>query len=126
MPWVIRFAAAALAAVFVVAAVAKARDLAGTAEELAALRIRQPNLVARALIPIELAVAVALLVAPAWGAVAAFAVLAAFTAVLVGVVRSGRSASCRCFGAMSTEPISWRTVARNLVLLAVAALVAVF
>ncbi|MEL7157527.1 MAG: MauE/DoxX family redox-associated membrane protein, partial [Actinomycetota bacterium] len=94
--------------------------------EFAALRIRRPQLVVAVLIPLEVAVAAALVVAPAVGGIAAFALLAAMTTILVGVVRSGREATCRCFGALSSQPISPRTVARNAVLLTVAGAVALF
>lgn len=120
-----RVAALALAVVFVVAAGAKTRSPRATAEELAELRLRFPTALARLLPAVELVVAVALIASPPWGGVLAFAVLAAFTAVLAGVVRSGRSVSCRCFGGLSTKPISRWSLARNGLLLAVAAVAAV-
>lgn len=121
---ILRLAAWLLAVVFVVAAVSKAIDRRATAQEFAALRIRRPDLVVMALIPLELGVAVALLLAPAVGAMMAFALLAAMTTVLLDVVRSGREATCRCFGALSSRPISPLTVARNGVLLVLAGVVA--
>ncbi len=121
---ILRLLAAALAVVFVVAAVAKGRDLDATAREFASLGISRPRVVALLLVPLELAVAVALIAAPPVGATVAFAVLAAFTTVLVGVVRSGRLATCRCFGALSSRPVSNVTLVRNGGLLAVAAVVA--
>jgi hypothetical protein len=115
-------AAWALGAVLVVAAVAKLRHPLATATDLAELGLAGPALLAR-LIPVaELATAGALFVAPPWGGVVAFALLAAFTAVLARVLRSGRAVSCACFGATSSRPISAATVARNVLLLAMAAL----
>lgn len=62
-----------------------------------------------------------LLVAAAWLAAAA---LAAFT-VLVGVTLArGERPSCHCFGAVSPEPLSSWTLARNVALLALGVLVA--
>lgn len=117
----VRLAALALALVFVLAAAAKARSPRTTASELAELRLRFPDALARVLPAVELGVAATLVLAPSWGGVIAFALLAAFTAVLVGVVRSGRTVSCRCFGGLSTKPISRWTLGRNGVLLAMAA-----
>lgn len=90
---------------------------------LADLGLPHPALLAR-LVPVaELGVALALVAVPAWGAAAALGLLAAFTAVLVRTVRSGRQVSCGCLGALDRgRPVSWRTVARNLVLMAAAGL----
>lgn len=121
MSTVAQVAALALAAVFVIAAGAKLRSPAATATELAELRLRFPTALAWLLPAIEIVVAAMLILAPAWGGIVAFALLAAFTAVLVGVVRSGRSVSCRCFGGLSTKPISKLTLVRNGALLALAA-----
>ena len=123
---VFRLAAYLLAAVLVLAAVSKLRRPEATAGEFAELGLIGPRALARLVPMVELACAVALVVVPAWGGVAAFALLAAFTAVLVGVVRSGRIVSCNCFGALSSKPVSPLTLARNagLLLLAAAATLA--
>lgn len=113
-----------LALVFLVAAVSKSLDREGTVEQFTSLRIRQPALVALLLIPLELAIAVALIVDAPIGGIGAFALLAAMTTVLVGVLRSGREATCRCFGSLSSRPISPLTVGRNAVLLIMAGIVA--
>ncbi|MEM8924699.1 MAG: MauE/DoxX family redox-associated membrane protein [Actinomycetota bacterium] len=113
-----------LAATFVVAAVAKARDLRAAGDDFASLGIRRPHTVARLAVTVEVAVALALVLGPPWGATAAFALLAAFTTVLVRVVRQGRFATCRCFGSLSAAPVGWTTVARNGALLVLAAFVA--
>jgi hypothetical protein len=57
-------------------------------------------------------------------AIAAGALLAVFTVGLVQRLRTGRRPPCACFGA-SARPISWWSVARNVLLMVVAA-VAVF
>ena len=51
-----------------------------------------------------------------------FALLAAFTAVLIGVVRSGRMVACSCFGGLSSKPVSPLTLVRNVGLLLLAGL----
>lgn len=119
-------AAAVLAVVFVVAAGAKARHRTATASEFTELGLLAPDLLARVVPAAELVIAIALLVARPVGGVAAFALLAAFTTVLYNVTRSGRVVSCRCFGAMSSRPVSTLTLVRNGVLLALAAIAALF
>jgi hypothetical protein len=71
---------------------------------------------------VELLLAVTLLASPAWGGVAALALLAGFTAFLVA--RRGGDVGCGCFGSASTKPISNVDLARNAALLAVAAIAA--
>lgn len=82
-----------------------------------------PGWAARLLPMVELVVG-ALLVPGLGGAgvvgVAA-ALLVAFTAVIVvRLLADGDRPVCACFGAWSARPISWRTVARNVGLLALA------
>jgi hypothetical protein len=118
-----------LAATFIVAAVAKALDREGTrrsAEQLGAPATLAP-VVATGLPVVEVALAVALIpTTTAWAAsLAAVAVLLAFTGALVNAVVRGSEAECHCFGRVSAEPVGWGTVARNGVLLALAAFVAV-
>ena len=56
-----------------------------------------------------------------WAAVAALFLLLAFTLVLVASLVRGRRPECHCFGVFSARAISWRTVARNGILVAAAA-----
>lgn len=112
-----------VAATLAVAAVAKFRDPARTASDFAALGLPMPAVLARLVPGVEVAVAVALLVLPGWGAVAAFGLFVLFTALLVSLVRSGQPIACSCFGTVSDEPVSWVEVARNGVLLVAAAAV---
>lgn len=92
------------------------------ARHLADLGLPRPRLLARAVPVAEVAVGLALVAVPGWGAAAALGLLAGFTAVLVHTVRSGRQVSCGCLGALDRgRPVSWRTVARNAALLAMAA-----
>lgn len=115
--------ALAVAATLVLAAVAKLRDPARTTGDFAALGLPVPGLLARLVPAVEIGVALALIVVPGWGAVAAFGLFVLFTALLVSLIRSGQPIACSCFGAVSDEPVSWVEVARNGVLLAAAAVV---
>lgn len=118
----------ALAATFVVSAVAKLRDRDGARQAVVdfGLPTSLAGPVAALLAPAELASA-ALLLTAGWGVVAgallAVAMLLAFTVGIVVNLTRGNRVECHCFGAMSTKPLSWRSVLRNLALLAVAAVV---
>lgn len=117
-----------LAVVFAVAAVLKFMAPSATRTEFGALlnvpkdSALQPAIavLARVIPILEVLVAVALVIRPQIGAVAAAILLGAFTAVIVATVRSGRSVSCGCLGSASRQPVSMVTVARNFVLLAMA------
>jgi len=113
-----------LAAVFVLAAIAKLRDQRGTAEAIAAFggpkRLATPLAV---LLPlVELGVACALLVPPLAlaGAATAAVLLAGFTAAIGIALVQGRRPDCHCFGQVASGPIGATTVVRNLILIAVA------
>src|SRR5579863_2384413 len=70
----------------------------------------------------EFACAIALLVnAWAWRAeIGVSVLLAAFTAAISIQLLRGRAPNCHCFGQLSSSPASWKTLARNAALLAVA------
>lgn len=70
---------------------------------------------------LELLVGVSLLTPFAWpAAMAAFALLAVFTAGITVNLVLGRRAECRCFGQLHARPIGPSTLARNAVLAALA------
>jgi hypothetical protein len=48
-----------------------------------------------------------------WPTIAALAVLAGYTAWIVGLLVRDRHPPCACFGALSAAPLSWWHVARN-------------
>jgi uncharacterized membrane protein YphA (DoxX/SURF4 family) len=56
---------------------------------------------------------------PVWLAIAAFAL---FTGVVVAELQRGTTEPCRCFGSLSTRPMSTRALVRNAWLLALAVL----
>ncbi|NJM40965.1 MAG: redoxin domain-containing protein, partial [Anaerolineae bacterium] len=70
----------------------------------------------------ELAIAVLLAVPPAQplGAIGALVLLLAFTLALAAQLLRGKHPTCACFGSLSQAAISWRSVARNGVLMALA------
>lgn len=113
-----------LAVVFAWAAGAKLAARPDTAAGFASLGLPAPEAMVWVMIGLEIAIAALLVIVPGWGSLLAFAVLAGFTVFLVGLVRSGRPVSCRCFGGASTEPVSGKTLIRNGLLLALAAVVA--
>lgn len=120
--------AVVLAAVFAVAAGAKLRDRAQARAGLEGFGVPQrwslPALAA--LIAGELLIA-ALLAAPdlrRLGALGALGALALFTAAIAWQLLRGRRPACACFGSLTPAAISGWSVARNLALIALAALAA--
>jgi len=118
-----------LAAVLAVAGIAKLLRPSASREAMSAFGVPAALVPAAAVVvPVaEIAVAVALIpaVTAEAAAVVAFLMLAAFT-LGVGVnLARGRTPACGCFGAVSAGPIGPGTIARNLVLMVLAAFVAV-
>jgi thiol-disulfide isomerase/thioredoxin/uncharacterized membrane protein YphA (DoxX/SURF4 family) len=117
-----------LAATFALAGAAKLRDSEGTAAMLRAFGVpaKSAPVFAVALWVADLAVAAALLpsFSSQWAGAAGAFLLAVFTAVIAVNLALGKRPECRCFGAMSTAPINSWTVARNMLLLAMAVLAA--
>ncbi len=113
-----------LAAVFLVAAVGKALDVRGAREAIeefgASARIAR--FAGPALPLAEVAVAVALLIKPAAvaGAAGALALLIVFVVGIARALSQGRAPDCHCFGQIHSEPAGPSTLARNLVLVAIA------
>jgi uncharacterized membrane protein YphA (DoxX/SURF4 family)/peroxiredoxin len=117
-----------LAAVFVVAGVAKLADRPGTRQALANFdvpaRLVDPFAL---LLPLaELAAATALVfpTTARWGATGSLVLLALFAVGLTRALRRGEAPDCHCFGQLHSKPASWTTVARNVVLALPAAYVA--
>jgi uncharacterized membrane protein YphA (DoxX/SURF4 family) len=108
------------AGVLLWAGVAKLSRPLGTAASFAGLGLPAPRVLSRAVPFAELATAAALVVAPRVGAVAALALLASFTVVLVVALRGGVEVGCACFGSARARPVSVHDVARNVGLAALA------
>jgi peroxiredoxin/uncharacterized membrane protein YphA (DoxX/SURF4 family) len=116
-----------LAAVFVVAGLAKLADRAGSRQAVVDFGV--PSWLAPplgVLLPLaELAVAVALIPrASAWyGALGALVLLLLFVAGIGVSLARGRRPACHCFGQLSAAPVGWATLVRNGLLAALAGLV---
>src|SRR5690242_1661368 len=126
-PYMILFARLTLGGVFLLSAITKLADRKEAAAAFEGRAWLPPALAqfgARVLPWAEAVVGVMLLLG--WNiplaAFGAAVLLLIFTAVVLGDLRSGRPMACHCFGRLSREPASWFTVVRNLILLALAAL----
>ena len=118
-----------LAIVFLIAGVAKLADLSGTRQAVLAFGApeRISATVAVLLPAVELAVGMALIPLPSarFGALGAAVLLAFFIAAVTNALAHGRAPDCHCFGQVHSAPVGWRTLARNVVLFAVAGFVAI-
>jgi peroxiredoxin/uncharacterized membrane protein YphA (DoxX/SURF4 family) len=116
-----------LASVFVVAGVAKLADRDGSKQAVADFGVPGPLVAPLGVfLPLaELTVAAALLFASTawWGALGALVLLLAFVAGIGANLARGRRPECHCFGQLRSEPAGWTTLARNLVLAAIAGFV---
>lgn len=115
-------AACTLAVAFAWAGAAKLGRRRETAAGFADLRLPRPGALALVVPVVELALAVALLAAPAVGGTVAVVLLAAFTTVLVRALRRGGEVRCACFGQAGGAPLSWVDLARNGLLVGLALL----
>lgn len=96
--------------------------------DVAALGVPAPaaTVAAAALPVVEVVLAgCVLLVGGPWPAALAAVLFALFTAVVLRAAVRGAAVPCRCFGSLSSRPVSWLTVVRNVffLVLAVVALV---
>jgi thiol-disulfide isomerase/thioredoxin len=119
----------ALAAVFGIAGAAKLLDRNGSREATEAFGApeRAAGLVAGGLATAEIFVAILLLPTPTrwYAALAAVGLLCVFCAAIARAMARGEAPNCHCFGQLHSSPAGWRTLARNLVLAAMAAFVVV-
>ena len=118
-----------LCAIFLVAGLTKLTAPDSTREMLAGFGVRSGVLtvLALALPPVELGIAVALILPPTAyaGALSAFALLALFTGVIGFNLMRGRQPYCNCFGQISSAPVNSLTLVRNVLLTGLALLVVV-
>ncbi len=114
-----------LAAVFVIAAVSKLRDLEGTRRSVVSFGV--PESIASAFsvaLPIIeiVAAAMLLMVATSWfGAITVTALLVGFTLAIGVQLAKGAEPDCHCFGQLSAEKIGISSILRNAIFLAPAA-----
>jgi|SRR5579863_3672054 len=119
----------ALALVFGLAGIAKLADLGNSRRTVEAFGV--PNSIAKVLgtlLPVaELLVAAALIVQTTarLGAICALVLLIVFSTGVAVALAHGRTPDCNCFGQVSSEQISWRTIARNVLFAVVAAFVVI-
>lgn len=117
----------ALAAVFLTAGVGKLLDPSGSRLALTGFGVpaRLRWTIAPLLPIVELATAAALLVPQTarWGAVAAVALMVAFTGAILRALTGGTRPQCHCFGIFHSSPAGPKTVARNAALAALAVVV---
>ncbi|MCC6435148.1 MAG: methylamine utilization protein MauE [Acidimicrobiales bacterium] len=106
-------AALVLAALFLLSAVAKWRDLPAAARAFRALGVPRPWTAVRVVPGVEAGLATVLVLAPEGAAMLAFALLVAFTVFLVARLRAGVTEPCRCFGGWGFDRLSWADVVRN-------------
>ncbi len=110
-----------VAALFLVGATAKARDVRAFDEIIRAMRL-VPNAAVRsvaiAVITTETVVGLALLFGSQIGIWSAILVLAAFTVALTASTLRGTTGDCGCLGSVIPGRIGWAAVARNVALLA--------
>jgi peroxiredoxin/uncharacterized membrane protein YphA (DoxX/SURF4 family) len=116
-----------LAAVFIVAGLAKLSDRTGSRQAIVAFGVPAAlaALLSVALPLAELVVALALLPAATawWGALGALALLVLFVAGIGYNLARGRTPDCHCFGQLHAAPAGWRTLTRNGALAVLAGLV---
>lgn len=114
----------ALAGIFVVSAVAKVARRGGPgAQDVLALGVpaRLAPVVGVGLPVFELLLAVLLIVVPArWPSVVALVFLIGVTLAVGRALARGVRTPCRCFGGLSSRPLSGRAVLRNLALIGLA------
>jgi peroxiredoxin/uncharacterized membrane protein YphA (DoxX/SURF4 family) len=119
-----------LAAVFLLAGVAKLLDLKGSRRAVRDFGVpaRAAGIVGTALPLLELAAAVALVFRPSarWGAAAALVLLLAFVGGIARALARGEQPDCHCFGQVHSAPASGMTLARNVALGAFAAVVVAY
>ncbi len=116
-----------LAAVFGVAGAAKLVDLAGSRQAMRDFEVPQ-RLVwpVGTLLPFaELAVAATLMVSglARWAGLGALVLLCGFIVAMTVALARGRTPDCHCFGQVQSRPVGVATVARNVLLVGLAALV---
>lgn len=116
-----------MAAVFAVAGMAKLMDRDGARQAVAAFGVPR-RLVAplATILPVaEIGVALALLLraTAVAGAAGALVLLGLFIVGVTVNLAGGRQPDCRCFGQLHTAPLGVKTLARNVILAGLAALV---
>src|ERR1700693_1325189 len=120
------FARLLLALVFGIAGISKFADPTGSKKSLVDFGVPRFLVGPLALLLplLELSCAFALVPASSawWGASGVLVMLLFFIAAISLTLVRGRRPDCHCFGQLHSSPIGWKTVVRNLVLVAIASL----
>jgi uncharacterized membrane protein YphA (DoxX/SURF4 family) len=112
------WAGALVGAILVIAGVAKLTSRGWPSQARA---IGVPPWAVRVVPILEVAIGAALVAGLPYAGWAAIALLVGFTVFLVLALLRGVEAPCACFGSMSSRPVTWWSVVRNVVLVALAA-----
>ena len=112
------FAGIFLAVIFATTSLLKFRDLKNTQKAIASMGIPASLSVAIIISTVELLTAVLLIVDPRTGGPCSVALLVAFTTLIIARLISGQVTGCSCFGARSSQILSWKDVVRNTFLIA--------
>lgn len=116
-----RVAAIGLGVMFVVSGVYKLTDGPAWPKQAADMGVRRSVALVVPWYEIVLGAVLISSVLSPWAEILAAATLVAFTVLIVQRLLDGSRAPCACFGSRSNRPLGRRHVARNLGLLAVAA-----
>ena len=105
---------------FVAAGVLKLVEGPGWLKQAADMDVSRPIALVVPYVEVVVGVLVAAQLFKPWPAVAAVALLLAYTVVIVRRIRDGSRPPCACFGTRSKRPLGAYHVVRNLALIAVA------
>jgi peroxiredoxin/uncharacterized membrane protein YphA (DoxX/SURF4 family) len=119
----------ALAGIFLLAAITKLADMAGSRRALEGFNVPARFISAAAVLLPAAELAAAILLVPeataAVGAALAALLLGLFVAGILAALRRGEAPDCHCFGQIHSRPVGQETLGRNLVLAAAAVFIAV-
>lgn len=120
--YVANVAGVTLGVLFIIAGIAKIGAGERWWAQAADLGVPRPIAAAVPWLEIAIGTTVAFRVAMPWPAVAAIALLLAFTVFIVARLRDGDRPPCACFGVWSAAPLSGWHVARNVCMIALGVL----
>ena len=119
-----------LAGIFLLSGLAKLIDRSGSRQAMldfgVPARLVAPSALLLPLIELVVAGLLIPTISAWWGALGALALLLIFTVAVSYHLARGRKPTCHCFGQVSSEPIGWPTLVRNLVLFAFAGIIVGF
>src|SRR5579864_8951863 len=109
-----------LAVEFIISGLAKLIDRPGSRQAMldfgVPARLATPSAILLPLAELVVAGSLIPIISAWWGALVALALLLLFTAAVGYHLTRGHTPSCHCFGQISSDPIGWPTLVRNLIL----------